>query len=429
LFLNNFKEADMMNRRTFNTALLGAAATSLAGCATGTGSSGRTVFYQSVGDRLTHWDVDAGAATLTRRDSITLPSNIQYVWPHPNRKFLYVSSSDAASGNAPNPGRVHRLAAVRVDTSGALAMHGEPAALPQRPIHNSVDTAGAYALTCYNSPSNLTVHRINGDGTMGVQMRQPAKLDMGIFAHQILPKPSNRAVVMVTRGNRPEANKAEDPGALILYGFKEGQLSPLARLPVGGKGGLGYGPRHLDFHPAKPWVYVSVESQNQLHMHRIQGDSMVAEPDFNKKTTVDDYDIHFPQSAGGIKMHPGGRFVYVSNRANATVDFNGKRVFRGGENNIAVFAINQTTGEPTLIQNADPQSFHIRTFSIDPSGKIMVAASIVDMNVRDGNNVRHVPAAMTVFRIGDDGKLIFMRKYDVELGGKFQWWTGFVGLA
>jgi hypothetical protein len=51
------------------------------------------------------------------------------------------------------------------------------------------------------------------------------------------------------------------------------------------------------------------------------------------------------------------------------------------------------------------------------------------MNVRDGDNVRHFPAALTVFRIGEDGKLTIARKYDVELGGKFQWWTGFVGLA
>ncbi len=163
-------------------------------------------------------------------------------------------------------------------------------------------------------------------------------------------------------------------------------------------------------------------------MHRLQGDSLAAEPVYNKNTTVGNYDIHFPQAAGGIHVHPNGRTVYVSNRANATVDFNGKRVFRGGENNIAVFSINQTTGEPTLIQNADPQSFHVRTFSIDPSGRLMVAASIVDMSVREGNNVRHVPAALTVFRIGADGKLTFVREYDVELGGKFQWWAGFVGL-
>jgi hypothetical protein len=66
--------------------------------------------------------------------------------------------------------------------------------------------------------------------------------------------------------------------------------------------------------------------------------------------------------------------------------------------------------------------------SIDPGGRILVAAGIVDMSVRDGDNVRHVPAALTVFRIGADGKLTIARKYDVELGGKFQWWTGFVEL-
>lgn len=418
-----------MDRRTFNTALMSAAAASLTGCATGGagGGGGRTVFYQSVGDRLTHWDVDVDNATLTRRAGISLPSNVQYVWPHPSRKYLVVSTSDAASGNAPNPGKVHRLCAVRVDAGGALALHGEPAALPQRPIHNSVDASGAYALTCYNNPSNLTVHRINGDGTVGALVQQSSRIDVGIFAHQILTTPGNRSAILVTRGNRPQAQKAEDPGALKVYHFRDGQLSPLANLPVGGKGGLGYGPRHLDFHPAQPWVYVSVESQNQLHMHRMQGDSLAPEPAYNKTTTVGTYDITFPQAAGGIHVDPNGRAVYVSNRASATVDFNGRRVFRGGENNIAVFSIDQGSGEPTLVQNADPQSFHIRTFSIDPSGRILVAASIVDMSVRDGDNVRHVPAALTVFRIGGDGKLSFARKYDVELGGKFQWWTGFVG--
>lgn len=418
-----------MDRRTFNTALMGAAATSLVGCATGgTGSGSRTAFYQGVGDRLTHWDVDAGSATLTQRASITLPSNIQYVWPHPNRQYLYVSTSDAASGNAPNPGKAHRLCAVRVDASGALHMHGEPQALGQRPIHSSVDGSGRYALTCYNSPSNLTVHRINSDGTAGALVPQTAKLDIGIFAHQIVTMPGNKTAILVTRGNRPEAKKAEDPGALKLYNFNDGQLSPRANLAVGGKGGLGYGPRHVAFHPGKPWMYVCVESQNELHMHPMQGDGLAAEPAFKKSTTVGNYDIHFPQATGAVHVHPNGRTVYISNRANATVDLNGKPVFRGGENNIAVFSINQSTGEPTLVQNIDPQSFHIRTFSIDPTGRMLVASSIVDMNVRDGNNVRHVPAAMTVFRIGDDGKLTFVRKYDVELGGKFQWWTGFVSL-
>ena len=422
-----------MNRRAFNIALAGAAASwsrSLGGCATGAGSGERrhTVLYQSVGDQLTHWDVDVDTAALTRRASISMPSNVQYVWPHPARRYLYVSTSDAASGNAPNPGTVHRLCAVQADASGALRLHGTPQPLPQRPIHNSVDATGAYALTCYNNPSNVTVHRIVADGTVGAQVTQVTPVDLGIFAHQVRTMPGNRAAIMVTRGNRPEGIKPEDPGALKIYQFKEGQLSPLANLPVGGKGGLGYGPRHLDFHPTQPWVYVSVESQNQLHMHRLQGDRLTPEPAYNTRTTIGTYGIEFPQAAGAIHVHPNGRTVYVSNRANATVEFNGKRVFRGGENNIAVFAIDQSTGEPKVVQHADPRAFHVRTFSIDPSGKILVAASIVDMLVREGNDTRHVPAALSVFRIEADGTLQFVRTYDVELGGKFQWWAGFVGL-
>src|SRR5262245_60889380 len=136
-----------MDRPTFNTARISAAATSAPACPTalmsaaappftgcaagGAGGGGsRTAFYQSVGDRLTHWDVDVDNAALTQRAGISLPSNVQYVWPHPSRKYLVVSTSDAASGNAPNPGKVHRLCAVRVDAGGALALHGEPAPLP-----------------------------------------------------------------------------------------------------------------------------------------------------------------------------------------------------------------------------------------------------------------------------------------------------------
>ena len=389
-----------------------------------------TVFYQSVGDRLTQWDVDVEAATLTPRGSITLPSKVQYVWAHPSRKFLYVTTSDAAAGNAPNPGKVHRLCALSIGVNGELSLHGEPAVLPQRPIHHSLDATGRYALTCYNTPSNLTVHRINDDGTVGAAIEQPADLDLGISAHQFLALPGNRSALLVARGNRPEGTTAEDPGALKIYGFNEGRLSPLANLPVGGKGGYGYGPRHVDFHPTKPWMYVSVESQSELHMHRLEGDSATPEPLYKVGTTIGSYDEHFGQITGGIHVHPDGRAVYISNRSDAKVDVDGRKVFSGGENSIAVFSIDAETGEPRLIQHADPQSCHVRTFSIDPSGKLFVAGSIEGRDVRDGDTVRHVPAALSVFRVGDDGRLTFVRKYDVETGeGRLQWWTGFVGLA
>ena len=272
------------------------------------------------------------------------------------------------------------------------------------------------------------MHRINADGTIGAEVAQNVKVDVGIYAHQVVTAPSNRMVMFPARGNDGRPGKPEDPGAIKVFGFKDGQLTPLQSVDAVGKGGLDYRPRHVDFHPTQPWMYVNVESQNELHMHRIDGDSVIAKPLFVKTTLAAKHDPQFHQTNSAIHFHPSGRFLYIANRADSTADFNGKKVFTGGENSIAVFAIDQTTGEPTRIQSVDPLTHHVRTLGIDPSGRLLVTANIRDMWVREGNDVRLAPTALTVFRIGGDGKLTFARKYDIESGGKLQWWAGMVGL-
>ena len=98
------------------------------------------------------------------------------------------------------------------------------------------------------------------------------------------------------------------------------------------------------------------------------------------------------------------------------MEFAGKKVFLGGENSIAVFAIDPTTGEPNLIQSADVHGIHPRTFSLDPSGRMLVSAQIRPMLVREGAAVKSVPANLTAFRVGADGKLTFANAYAVDTG-------------
>jgi 6-phosphogluconolactonase (cycloisomerase 2 family) len=418
----------MMTRRVLNMALAGSVAAAAAGCSTIGGRSnagGRTVLYNAIDDKMTQYDVDVEAATLTQRATVTLPSTVQYAWFHPSHRFVYASTSDAPGGSPASAGKVHRLCALRVGADGALTPHGEPQVLTQRPIHNSIDATGGYALTCYSALASLTVHRINSDGTLGSLVAQPAGLDTGNFPHQVRATPGNRSVVLVTRGVSATDSKPEDPGALKIYGFRDGQMSPLANVVVGGRGGLGYGPRHLDFHPSKPWVYLSVERQGQLHMHRMEGDSFAAAPDFIKRST-DAEDRGDPrQLPSAIHVHPKGHVVYISNRADGTTAFNGQLVFRGGENSICVFAIDPSTGEPRLIQSVDVRGFYPRTFSIDPSGRLMVAATGINMLVREGNEVRRVAGGLSLLRIADDGRLTFVRKYDVEIVNPAQQlWVG-----
>ena len=50
------------------------------------------------------------------------------------------------------------------------------------------------------------------------------------------------------------------------------------------------------------------------------------------------------------------------------------------------------------------------------------------MNVREGDAVKTLPAGLSVFRMGDDGKLTFVCKYDIEVGEKPMFWMGMVPL-
>ena len=115
-------------------------------------------------------------------------------------------------------------------------------------------------------------------------------------------------------------------------------------------------------------------------------------------------------------------------RADSTVDYQGKRVFGGGENSIAVYSIDPRSGEPTLIQHAPAHAFHVRTFAIDPSGRMLVAASITSLAMREDRDITTVQSGLSVFRVGNDGKLEFVRKYDVDTSKNTQFWMGLVSL-
>src|SRR5438046_4940063 len=146
-----------MNRRTFTTLLAGSIVAPALFQKESLKTSRKTVFYSAVGGDLTLYSMDIEAAALTRRDTVSVPVNIQYAWPHPSRRYLYVVSSNGGPAVA---GDRHFAHAFRIDAAtGGLSPHGQPNTLPSRPIHTSVDMKGEYLFTAYNDPSSLTVHR------------------------------------------------------------------------------------------------------------------------------------------------------------------------------------------------------------------------------------------------------------------------------
>ena len=91
----------MMDRRRFAMLLAGSIAASRFSSGQEAGTKGKTVFYSSVGGDLTLYSMDVDAASLVRRNTVTLPVNIQYAWPHPSKQYLYIVSSSLSELTRP----------------------------------------------------------------------------------------------------------------------------------------------------------------------------------------------------------------------------------------------------------------------------------------------------------------------------------------
>src|SRR5712672_3629161 len=296
----------MFSRRTFLSLVAG----SVAGprLCSAQSASQKVALYANVGPDLTHYDVDVAGAELIKRETVTLPASVQYAWPHASLRYLYVATSSSAPGYG-TQGTEHHVTAFAIDpASGALTPHGAPIRLPTRPIHISTDIPSENILVAFNNPSAVRVYRINQDFTPGEEVKQPGPIDAGIYAHQVRVTPDNRLAILVTRGNEGTPTKAEDPGTLKVFDYKNGVLTNA--VSIAPNGGREFGPRHLDFHPTKPWMYVSIETQNKIYTYRLENGRINPEIAFRAETLAEPNNIRARQAAGTVHVHPNGRFVY-----------------------------------------------------------------------------------------------------------------------
>ena len=302
----------MINRRTFAALLAGTVAAPKIAVTKSAWSqpvTKKTVYYASVGPELTLYDIDVADAALQKRGTVTLPANVQYAWPHPSQAISLRGVEQRRPGRArrrqaPGERVPHRSGLGRADAARRAA---DAAVAPDPRQRRSRRRISCSPPTTTRATSRCIAS--TRDGTLGDAVSQPGKPDAGIYGHQILTTPGNQTAIFVARGNNAAGGKPEDPGALKVYGFKSGVLTNIASIQPGT--GLGFGPRHIDFHPTQPWVYVSVERQNKLYVYALQADGRLGrDPIFMKETLADPANVKPAQGAGPIHVHPNGRFVY-----------------------------------------------------------------------------------------------------------------------
>ncbi len=149
-----------------------------------------------------------------------------------------------------------------------------------------------------------------------------------------------------------------------------------------GKVPPGQGPRHLKFHPNGKWAYVINELGLTVTGFEFdaQNGTLEAFQTVGALPLKEAKDIL--TSGSEIRIHQTGKFVYAGIR---------------GHDVIAVFRVDETTGQLTLVEREPVRGSWPRNFGIDPSGKWLLAAGAESDTV-------------AVFRIDQEtGQLTFTR--------------------
>lgn len=120
----------------------------------------------------------------------------------------------------------------------------------------------------------------------------------------------------------------------------------------------GAGPRHLAFHPTRPYVFVANELDSTVATLRFDAaGGALALLETRSTLPAGWTGTNYPAD---IQVAPSGRTLYVSNR---------------GHNSIAVFAVAESTGALSLAQTISTDGDWPRNFTVDPTGRWLLVAN------------------------------------------------------
>ena len=169
----------------------------------------------------------------------------------------------------------------------------------------------------------------------------------GPHAHSVNLDPANHFAIAADLGL----------DKLLVYRFNpaKGTLEP--NDPPAFDTAKGAGPRHFTFHPNGKFAYVINEldsTVSALHYDAAKGVLKAVQ-------TLSTLPMPFKgNSTAEIVVHPSGKFLYGSNR---------------GHNSIAIFTIDESTGELKAAGHQDKDIKTPRNFALDPTGTWMIVAN------------------------------------------------------
>ena len=302
--------------------------------------------------------LDLASGKLTEAGVTEGIKNPSFLAIHPTGKYLYAVSEVNDAGGKPG-GAVSSFALDR--TTGQLTPLNHQSSEGAGPCHVSIDKTGRCALVANYTGGSVASLPIKADGSLekaasaiqhsgsGADPRRQA----GPHAHSINVSPDNRFAFAADLGL----------DKVLIYKLDPAKGTLASNDPAFGTTPAGGGPRHFAFHPGGRFAYVCNEMKSSVTafaydaktgaLSEIQTITTLPEPVSGNSTAE-------------IQVHPSGKFLYCSNR---------------GHDSLAIFSIDEKTGQLTAAGHQKTLGRTPRNFGIDPTGQYIVACNQASDNV------------------------------------------------
>lgn len=250
------------------------------------------------------------------------------------------------------------------------------------PCNITIDPSGEFVLTANYMGGSITVFPLDKEGALG-----------------------EASHVIRFTGNGPDSSRQEQPHLhSVLFtpdhsyllandlGTDRLYLFPINQVTERGNGASllneskrvdiplepGSGPRHICFHPDKPFAYLINELSGKVTAFSYAEGQMAI-------TQYIEADTVGARGSADIHVSPDGRFLYASNRLKA--------------DGVAIFSIDSLNGSLTKV-GYQLTGRHPRNFAISPNGKYLLVAS------RDDNVIQIFRRDASTGLLKDTGKEI-----------------------
>lgn len=302
--------------------------------------------YLGTGKDIYQCELDLKDGSLSKLAKAADVANPSFLAIHPNGKFLY-SVSETNKGS---------IVAFAIDAkTGGLTKLNSQSAGGSGPCHLVVDKTGKAVLAANYGSGSCTSIPIKSDGSLG----EPASVHQH-KGSSILPNQKGPHAHSINVDKADKFAFCCDLGLdkVLIYQFDadRGTLSKHGEFDTP----PGSGPRHFAFHPNGKTAYINGEMSMTCIVCDYDADKGV----LTKKqviSTVPDKEVKKNHSTAETVVHPSGKFVYVSNRD----DYN----------SLAIFSVNEKTGELTAVGYEARGIKTPRNFAIEPSGQYLICAN------------------------------------------------------